>query len=115
MLTDVSTYVKFSSFEWAYQACKQYQDSWPTKYGILTGNNAYIESKSLLFNSVKLCVAAKKQSFLCHAPRRAPGIQSSDSFTNNGSFSKAEEADSKDVWEVEFEEFHKFFFLLLST
>ena len=96
--------------------CKQYQDSWPTKYGILTGYNAYIESEifTVQFSQAVQCIAAKKQSFLCHAQEERSGIQSSELY-QQWFLSKAEEADSKDVWEVEFEEFHKFFFLLLST
>lgn len=77
--------------------CKQYQDSWPTKYGILTGNNAYIESEifTVQFCQAVQCIAAKKQSFLCHAQEERSGIQSSDSFTNNGSFQKQRKLTAK--------------------
>lgn len=85
--------------------CKQYQDSWPTKYGTLTGNNAYIEPEifTVQFSQAVQCIAAKKQSFLCHTQdEERSGIQGSDSFTNNGSFQKQRKLTAKmfEKWDL---------------
>lgn len=49
--------------------CKQYQDGWPAKYGILTGTNTYIEHKTYSVQSFQAvqCIPAKNQSFLYQA------------------------------------------------